>query len=197
MNTSSEEHAPTSSLHPLAPKRSSLTGEVSLSRHTFPDEPTVLALKRSWGVALSASSAPALFPPSGFRKQDDARAGCDLLMRAIAADRTNGDCLVLENLEPILTWLTCALSSKETTTGLQAILDLVKELFVYLGEQRRELSDAEALCFVPYLIEKSSSAKVSTTPLLFDALTFIRFRDDSVTNSMQPKPCSNPKGSCR
>jgi len=153
------------SRHPLVPRSGKHITEStkSILWPVFPEEPhgSVLgSLKRFWSPLLPPTSASALFPSSGIKKQDDAKGGCELLASALSLDRSEGTAIVAEQLDLILKWTIFALCSKETTTGLQDILSLAKNLFTYMSEIRREFTDAEALETVPFILEKASFAKV-------------------------------------
>ena len=129
----------------------------------YPEEPhgAILEdLKRYWAPVLPPATVSAFFPTGGIKQQDDAKSGCKILARALSADRSSGSTVVEEQLDLILKWITFALYSKETTTGLPDILSVLIDLLTYLMEINRELSDAEALETVPFLLEKVSGAKV-------------------------------------
>jgi hypothetical protein len=130
----------------------------------YPEEPNGVTqftgLKQSWSSILPPASAAALFPVSGIKKQDDALGGCDLISRAIEMDKADGGDATETQLEFILKWLAFVLCCKEATVGLQALLRTVKDLLTLLLERQRQLSDAEALVIIPFLLEKASNAKV-------------------------------------
>jgi len=134
----------------------------------FPEEPNVTihlnALKQAWSSVLPPSSAAALFPSSGIRKQDDALQGCDVLTRAIEMDKVDGCAVTASQLDMVLRWLAIVLCCKEATVGLQAILQVLQNLLSLAIEHNRQLSDAEALVIAPFLIEKASNAKVRVMP---------------------------------
>jgi hypothetical protein len=154
--------------HPLAPRsassRSSSTGIVWPE---YPEEPQGGSLygnlKKAWSQIISPSSVSVLFPPSGIKKQDEAQAGCELLVSALEADRSDGKAFVVDQLDLVMKWVTYAACSRETTVGLQSLLGLTKDLFSYLLELKHELSDSVALEIIPYLLEKASNAKVCFT----------------------------------
>ena len=153
------------SLHPFISdsSRQISSGTRSIIWTEYPEEPhgSVLEnLKRSWTPLLPQSTVTALFPNSGIRKQDDAKAGIEVISRALVMDRKNGGNSSLEQLDVILKWIMFALCSKESTTGLVDILALLKDFFGFLLQSQRELSDGEALEIVPYLFDKASCAKV-------------------------------------
>ena len=129
----------------------------------YPEEPhgsVVENLKRSWTPLLPQSTVSTLFPSSGIRKQDDAKAGIEVISRALSIDRKNGGTACLEQLDVIMKWIMFALCSKESTTGLVDILALLKDFLEFLLQSQRELSDGEALETAPFLIDKASGAKV-------------------------------------
>lgn len=153
------------SSHPLAPTKDSSGNSFNLKHPSFPDEPSLTRLKKAWGGKFSSKTTNALFPPTGFRKQDDAARGCEILLSGIDADVTREEGQILDNVEPILVWLAAALCSKETPQGLKKILDTTRGLFAYLVAKSRELNECECMCFVPYFVEKCASAKVSSSNL--------------------------------
>jgi hypothetical protein len=154
--------------HPLAPRsassRSSSTGIVWPE---YPEEPQGGSiygnLKKAWSQIISSSSVSVLFPPSGIKKQDEAQAGCELLVSALEADRSEGNAFVGDQLDLVMKWVTYVACSRETTVGLQSLLGLTKDLFSYLLQLKHELSDSVALEIIPYLLEKASNAKVRLT----------------------------------
>lgn len=180
--------------HPLIPSSGKpLVGSSrSIIWPDYPEEPhgSVLEnLKRFWAPFLPPATVSALFPSSGIKKQDDAKSGIEMLTRALSVDRSSGSTAVGEQLDLILKWLTFSLCSKESTTGLQDILLLLKDVLAYLLEIHRQLSDSESLETIPFLLDKVSSAKVrytnSNARIVLDLGTLIVnllcFRDDSGT----------------
>ena len=166
LDVDAQAPSPEKSRHPLVPRSGKrLSGqEKKLPWPSFPEEPNGALLgnlKRFWASYLPPSTVTALFPSSGIKKQDDARAGCETLLSALSMDRSSGKTTIVEHLDPILKWLMYALCSKETTTGLQDVLTAIKDVLVFLQEGNRQLSDSEALETVPFLLEKTSNAKVS------------------------------------
>ena len=81
------------------------------------------------------------------------------LLNAIAADGETGETLVRAQLDFVVKWLVFALCSRETTVGLQSVLELTKELFSYLCGRKYEISDPVALELVPYIFEEASNGK--------------------------------------
>ena len=63
----------------------------------------------------------------------------------------------------IIKWMVYVLCCKESTVGLQALLTLFAEVFDFLKEAQYQLSDSEAMVVVPFLFDRASSAKVSST----------------------------------
>lgn len=167
-STEKNEEPSHSIRHPLEPRTSSISrpSSKSIIWPDYPDEPQgtsiFLNLKKSWCHLLSGKSSAALFPNAGIRKQDEAKGGCDVLLRALKLDREGGHTYILDQLDYVLKWTAFALCSRETTTGLQTLLMFVKELLSYLIDRRHELSDSEALDFVPYIVDRASNAKVCT-----------------------------------
>lgn len=129
----------------------------------FPEEPQGAILddlRRYWAPLLPPATVSALFPAGGIKQQDDAKNGCKILSRALSADRASSSRAIDEQLDLVLKWITFALCSKETTTGLPDILSVLLDLLKYLLEINRELTDAEALETIPFIFEKVSTAKV-------------------------------------
>jgi cytoskeleton-associated protein 5 len=102
----------------------------------YPEEPRGQsifgALKKSWAPALPQTTATMLFPETGIKKQDDAQAGCDILKRAIEIDESERTKATIEQLDLILKWFAFAFASKETSVGLQTILDFIRSLLSFL-----------------------------------------------------------------
>jgi hypothetical protein len=151
--------------HPLVSESGKHVSAVSRSIiwTEYPEEPhgsLLENLKRSWAPLLPAATVSAIFPNSGIRKQDDAKAGIETLTRALSIDRSSRGTSFVEHLDFILKWMMFVLCSKESTTGLQDILALWKDILAFLIEIERELTDSEALENVPFLLDKASSAKV-------------------------------------
>lgn len=167
---------PRGSRHPLVPRSGKHIAEStkSILWPVFPEEPhgSVLGnLKRFWAPHLPAASASALFPATGIKKQDDAKIGCELLSRAVAIDRSENTVVVEEQLDLILKWTIFALCRKETTTGQQDILALIRDIFEYMVEIKREFTDSEAVESVPFILEKASMAKVRKTDEVVNSLS--------------------------
>jgi len=94
------------------------------------------------------------------QKQEDAIEGSSLLDDAIKiSSEDEADSTILDQLDLILMWIVIALCSKEKTAGLHAILNLITKLFEYLREQSYQMTDFEAMTFLPFFLEKGSSAK--------------------------------------
>jgi hypothetical protein len=163
-----ETASPSSPKHPLVLRTRKRVARSSRSVNwtEFPEEPygSILEdLKRYWAPFLPPATVSALFPAGGVKQQDDAKEGCKVLSRALSADRSSGCSVVQGQLDLILKWITFALYSKETTTGLPDILSVLIDTLKYMVEINHELSDAEALEIVPFLLEKVSGAKVGAS----------------------------------
>jgi hypothetical protein len=151
--------------HPLVSESSRQTSLASrpIIWTEYPEEPhgsLLENLKRVWSPILPVATVSAVFPSSGIRKQDDAKAGIDTLLQALSIDRLEGSSHFVDQLPFILKWVMFVLCSKESTVGLQDILALLKDIFTYLIEIQRELCDLESLESVPFIIDKLSGAKV-------------------------------------
>jgi len=132
----------------------------------YPEEPQgsslLGSLKKCWSPFLPPVTVATLFPSSGIRKQDDAQQGCDLLSSAVDLDRSSGGDATETQLDFILKWLVFVLCSNESTVGLQVLIPVIKDLLLLLREKSRQLSDSEALEFVPFLLDKASVTKVKS-----------------------------------
>jgi hypothetical protein len=169
-----DHHARLSAVsHPLIAESGSAgvqaarSAQRSMTWPDYPEEPTGSSLfgslKKAWHPLIPAESMQVLFPDRGVRKQDDAKGGCELLLRAIVMERSGEGYAIVEQLGLILKWIVYVLCSKESPVGLQALLVLLGELVDFLRESKYLLSDSEALHLVPFLFEKAGVAKVSPT----------------------------------
>lgn len=138
----------------------------SMTWPEYPEEPSgnlaLSALKKAWSPLIPPESSNQLFPDGGIKKQDDAMTGFELLSRAIVMERAEEGCAIVEQFNFIWKWMTYVLCCKESTVGLQALLQLATNLVDHLRSINYELTDAEAMIFVPHLFDKASAAKVST-----------------------------------
>ena len=136
----------------------------SMTWPDYPEEPSgslvLNALKRAWSPLIPLDSAKQLFPDDGIKKQDDAMAGFDLLSRAIVMESAGEGCAIVEQFNFIWKWMTYVLCCKESTVGLQSLLQLASDLIDHIRKLNYELSDSEAMTFVPHLFDKASAAKV-------------------------------------
>lgn len=136
----------------------------SMTWPEYPEEPSgsliLNALKRAWSPLIPQDSAKQLFPDDGIKKQDDAMAGFDLLSRAIVMESAGEGCAIVEQFNFIWKWMTFVLCCKESTVGLQSLLQLASDLVDHIRKLNYELSDSEAMTFVPHLFDKASASKV-------------------------------------
>lgn len=148
-----------------------------------PEEPSsagqLSALRKVWSPSLPSRSVAALFPAGGIQKQEDAKKGCDLLCKAIDKDRNGKGEAIVDHIDLIFMWISFALCSRESTVGLQSLLSLLLELFLFFQDHGYKLSDAEASILLPHVFEKASISKVrsmvvSSAPirLVSDTLSF-------------------------
>jgi hypothetical protein len=151
--------------HPLVARGHSV-GQTSSKAIIWPEYPELLHgtvlfnnLHKVWSPLLPPLSAAALFPDGGIIKQDDAKGGCAVISRAITVDRSENDNAVKAQLDLIFRWLAYVLSSKESTAGLQGILNVISDLLSLLIERKQLLSESTAMLLLPYLFEFASSAK--------------------------------------
>jgi len=129
----------------------------------YPEEPQGVSLlnnlKKGWSALIPQVTMAALFPSSGIKKQDDAKAGLELLTQALEIDRSEGGDEVIRQSDFILKWLVFVLCSRETSVGLVALLAFTKDLFSIFVERNRQLTDNEALILHPFLVDKCSVSK--------------------------------------
>lgn len=147
----------------------------------FPEEPQGSAifgnLQKYWTGVLPPKTASALFPSSGIRKQDDAMGGIELLSLALEIDRSSEASILEQQLDPVLKWISYVLCSKEMTVGLQALLSLTNDLFSFLVDLKRELSDSEAIILVPFIFEKASISKGRFRDAFTDIVSLLQSED--------------------
>lgn len=131
----------------------------------FPEVPSgkdYFILRKSWVCYLPPNTASILLPQAGFSKQDDAIPGIDILSDAVKFDEKNSNKAVLiEHLDFILKWLAFVLCCRESTTGMQAILSVIIDLFQFLRTRECTVTDCEAAILLPHLLEKGGASKVS------------------------------------
>jgi hypothetical protein len=169
--------------HPLVGDRFDRRGNFKVERlanykrHSWPEFPEVpearefTSLRKRWLPLLSISSIDVLFPGKFFSIQDAAIPGVMFLREVVAFEAEDPTCSVLvSDLDLVLQWIVIAWSSRETTKGTQAILSLISDLFLFLQDMSYTFNDLEASIILPYLLEKSSVAKVSIS---FRALTIL------------------------
>lgn len=153
----------------------------SMTWPEYPEEPLgseiYLHLKKAWSPTLPSSSCSCLFPTGGIKNQDDGKPGCDLLAKAILMERAGEGVVIDDQLEFIFRWIVIVLCSKEHTVGLQALLSLLYDLFLYLKEIKYELSDSEALLLLPFVLEKASLAKGRFKDVFDDLLVVVKDED--------------------
>jgi hypothetical protein len=145
----------------------------------YPEEPSsdsIQALRKSWASYISSSSIKVLFPQSGMRSHEDCMDGCDLISRAIAYSRENGDSSFLEMLDFVFKWVACALLLRDHTTGFRKVLSLILDLFKRLGElsSQNEITDDEAMLLLPYLLDKAGVAKAQFKEEILHILSFVK-----------------------
>jgi hypothetical protein len=131
----------------------------------FPEVPSgkdYFILTKSWVCYLPPNTASILLPQAGFSKQDDAIPGIDILSEAIKFDERNSNKAVLiEQLDFIFKWLTFVLCCRESTTGMQAVLSVIIDLFQLLRTRECSVTDFEATILLPHLLEKGGASRVS------------------------------------
>ena len=151
----------------------------------YPEDPsgdpaTLQSLQKTWSHLISPTSIQLLFPKGGFRSHEDAVRGCELLDQSIEYSRSSNDGSFLEQLDLIFKWLSCALSSRDHTTGLRSLLSTLQGLFDRLHELSYVMNDLEATILLPHVIEKAAVAKLQFKSQFMDILSLIR------TNKLYP-----------
>lgn len=159
----------------------------------FPEEPLGPAilgnLKKSWSTMLPQISTMKLFPATGVKKQDDAREGCELLSSAISFDRSRDGSVVIEQLDYVVKWICIILCSKEAPVGLQALLGLVQNLFVFLVDRKHELNDSECMVLIPFIIEKAANAKGRFRDSFFEIVGILQCHELVPAKVLGPVGC--------
>lgn len=165
----------------------------SLTWPEFPEEPSgsslYIGLKKAWAPIIPLDSLNKLFPDGGIKKQDDAKLGFELLVRALVMERAGEGMAVAEQLAFILRWSIFVLCSKETTVGLTGLLDMLCSLVSYLQELKHEFSDSEAMLFAPYLFEKASIAKGRFKDTYVDLIRALKCNDLLPAKRLGPFVC--------
>jgi cytoskeleton-associated protein 5 len=159
----------------------------------YPEEPSgdliLGALKKAWSPLIPLESTKHLFPGGDIKKQDDAMAGCELLSRAIVMDRAEEGFIIGEQFSLIWKWMTFVLCCKESTVGTQSLLQLTSDLIDHLRYMKYEISDAEAMVFVPHLFDKASAAKGRFKETYMDLIEQFKAEDLLPTKRLGPLVC--------
>jgi hypothetical protein len=192
-------HRGSANLNPLvatggaAGIQKSKTALKSMTWPAYPEEPSgdliLCSLKNAWSPLIPPESAKVLFPEGGIKKQDDAMAGTELLSRAIAMDRAEEGLAVMEQIGLIWKWITFVLCCKDSTVGTQALLQLTSDLVDHLRSMKYEISDSEAMVFVPHLFDKASAAKGRFKDTFLDLIEQIKVEDLLATKLLGPIIC--------
>jgi len=146
----------------------------------YPEESTHIdilwALKKTWSPLLPSETVQVLFPKDGFQKQDDAIDGCVLLSHAITFLSKNGEQDVfMEQVDLVIRWVSIALSSRDATSGLDSLLLFLNDMFTFLHDERYQFADSESAMLLPYILEKSGSAKVNKERCFLIPICFILY----------------------
>jgi len=154
---------PTTSTNPLKSRSSSRTSARGIVWPEYPEEPIGAPLfstfKKAWAQVVSAKSISALFPGTGIRKQDEAQSGCHLLMEAIESDKSEDTSFVLEQFSFVAKWLSLVLCSRETSSGLLSLIDVMKCVLQLAKTRSYQPTDSEVLELFPFVYEKASQAR--------------------------------------
>jgi len=139
------------------------------------DDATLQTLRKTWSQLISPASIELLFPKGGFRSHEDTVSGCEILAQSIDYSRScNDSAFIVEQLDLILKWIACALSSRDHTSGLRSLLSTLQQLFEHLNEISYIMNDPEAIILLPHIIEKAGVAKSQFKNQFIDLLSFIR-----------------------
>lgn len=142
----------------------------------FPEEPNEAvqeALRKSWCGLIQSSTVQSLLPKQGASSMENYISGCDLIMKSITHSRTIDSSSIIEQLDLILKWAACALTSRDHTVALRAILAVVFALFERLRELKYIMTDTEAKIFFPYLLDKAGTVKTPFQDQFLQVLSFI------------------------
>lgn len=174
---SSETHNDINPLHSSTAKKSTKDQRLSLlSRGDhwpfYPEEPSgnvIQTVHKSWSQLISAQSIRVLFPNGGLRSHEDAVGGCELISRSINCSES-----FVNQLDLIFKWTSCALLSRDHTSGLRSLLSMLQLMFKRLCEFSYVMQDSEAIILLPYILEKASVAKSQFKDQFADVLSLIR-----------------------
>jgi cytoskeleton-associated protein 5 len=175
---SSEKHNDINPLHSSTAKKSTKDQRLSLlSRGDhwpfYPEEPSgnviLQTVCKSWSQLISAQSIQVLFPNGGLRSHEDAVGGCELISRSINCSES-----FVNQLDLIFKWTSCALLSRDHTSGLRSLLSMLQLMFKRLLEISYVMQDSEAIILLPYIVEKASVAKSQFKDQFADVLSLIR-----------------------
>ena len=180
--SASNTHNDANPLHPIASKSTKLQRLSLLGRSDnwpeYPEEPngdaTLQILRKSWALLISPPSIQLLFPKGGIRSHEDSIRGCMVISQSIEYSRNNNDVSFIEQLDFILKWASCALSSRDHTSGLRSLLSMLQLLFERLHDLSYIMNDAEAIILLPCMLEKAAIAKSQFKDKFLTILSFIR-----------------------
>ena len=175
---SGEAHNDVNPLHSSTARNSTKDQRLSLlSRGDhwpfYPEEPNgnviLQTVCKSWFQLIPAQSIQVLFPNGGLRSHEDAVGGCEIISRSINCSDS-----FVNQLDLIFKWTSCALLSRDHTSGLRSLLSMLQLMFKRLRELSYMMQDSEANILLPYIIEKASVAKSQFKDQFADVLSLIR-----------------------
>jgi len=143
----------------------------------YPEEPGndhLQSLKKLWSPLLPSISIRQLFPSKGIYNQEDSISGLKIIESAIKlAEENEDDDSIFEQMDLLCKWFSCALCSREHTTGNQAILNVLAIFFSIVRSRNYELKDYEANILLPYVLDKGSVSKGRFRDLFKDLICSI------------------------
>lgn len=177
-SSSSETHNDINPLHSSTAKKSTKDQRLSLLSRgdlwpLYPEDAsgnvTLQTVHKSWSQTIPAQSIQVLFPNGGLRSHEDAVGGCELISRSINCSES-----FVNQLDLIFKWTSCALLSRDHTSGLRSLLSMLQLMFKRLREFSYVMQDSEAIILLPYILEKASVAKSQFKDQFADVLSLIR-----------------------
>eukprot|EP00804_Cyclotella_cryptica_P000003 CCRYP_013696-RA/>CCRYP_013696-RA protein AED:0.01 eAED:0.01 QI:1339/1/1/1/1/1/5/219/1350 len=147
----------------------------------FPEEPsgevTRLTLRKSWSLLIENASIQSLLPRNASSSMECYIEGCNLITRSINYSKSTGDSSIIEQLDLILKWAACALSSRDHTAGLRSILHVIFALFERLNDLSYKMNDIEALIILPILLDKAGTSKTPFQDMFLNIISFVTDND--------------------
>lgn len=161
----------------LKQKRLQIHGKAGGCWPEFPESPSSEAthseVRKSWSTLIHSSTVQTLLPKNGASSMENYLRGCDLIMKSITHSRDNNDDTIIQQLDLLLKWASCALSSREHTAALRKLLSVISALFQRLHELQYVMNDVEAQIILPYLLDIAGMMKSTFQDQFLQILSFV------------------------